>query len=280
MGFYSPATLIQDAKRHGIRFKSPCVVESDWKSMVIDDNTIRVGLKNVKSVGQDSAQFMLSERSIESFDTIRNFLLRTEFKKDELRALANAGALNVLCGDRRKALWEIEASIDKDDLFSNLMVEESDNNEGYSESEETYRLPLMTYVERLNADYQSMGLTVGAHPMAWLRKKLPKSILTAEKLGSTRDGTQVRVAGAVICRQRPGTAKGVVFVSLEDETGVSNCIVYGPLFERFRLVIVKEPFLVISGKLQNVEGVIHVKAERIAGLGERYLPAGASHDFH
>ena len=96
----------------------------------------------------------------------------------------------------------------------------------------------------------------------------------------TRNGSHVRVAGAVICRQRPGTAKGVVFVSLEDETGVSNCIVYSQLFEKFRLVITREPFLVISGKLQNVEGVIHVKAERIAVWVSGYLPAGASHDFH
>lgn len=282
MGFYSPATLIQDAKRHGIRFLAPCVVESNWKTRVVNDETVRLGLKQVKGVGQDSAQFMLVERDLRIFANIRDFLLRTEFQKDELRALANAGALNALCGDRRKALWEIEASVDKDDLLAGLLV--ADDAEIYGntdhENETNYRLPLMTYIERLNADYQSTGLTVGAHPMAWMRKKLPKSILAAEQLEKTRHGSRVRVAGAVICRQRPGTAKGVVFVSLEDETGVSNCIVYSQLFEKFRLVITREPFLLISGKLQNVEGVIHVKAERIAGLGEQYLPAGASHDFH
>ena len=165
MGFYSPATLIQDAKRHGIQFLAPCVVESNWKTRVVDDRTVRLGLKQVKGVGQDSAQFMLVERTIHEFRSIRDFLLRTEYQKDELRALANAGALNALCGDRRKALWEIEASVDRDDLLAGLMVAENAENYGNADDENAtnYRLPFMTYIERLNADYQSMGLTVGAH---------------------------------------------------------------------------------------------------------------------
>ncbi len=282
MGFYSPATLIQDAKRHGIRFLPPCVAESDWKSKLFDEQTVRLGLSTLKGLGQDSAQLMLCEREIAAFHSIRDFLLRTEFRKDELRVLANAGALNLLCGDRRNALWEIEASVDKEDLLAGMMVMEDRNNEPMQdpETEATYRLPLMTYLERLQADYQSMGLTVGAHPMAWMRKNLPASVLKSRDLDKTKNGAQVRVAGAVICRQRPGTAKGVVFVSLEDETGIANCIVYSQLFERLRLVITREPFLIISGKLQNVEGVVHVQAERIAGLGEQHLPVGASHDFH
>jgi len=280
MGFYSPATLIQDAKRHHVKFLAPCVMESTWKSRVVDAETVRLGLLNIKGLNQDSTQLMLTEREIQPFDSIRDLLMRTEFQKDELRAMASSGALNALCGDRRKALWEIEASVDKDDLLAGLRVEETSGNQYHPESDSSYRLPLMNYVERLNADYQTMGLTVGAHPMAWLRPKLPKSVLAANQLPNTRNGSHIRVAGAVICRQRPGTAKGVVFVSLEDETGVSNCIVYSHLFEKFRLVITREPFLVISGKLQNVEGVIHIKAERIAGLGEKHLPAGASHDFH
>jgi error-prone DNA polymerase len=272
MGFYSPSTLIQDAKRHGLRFLPPCVVESDWKSRIIDDLTIRLGLITIKSVGRDDIQLMLGEREATPFQSIQDFLLRTDFRKDELRALANAGALNVLCHDRRSALWEVEATVDRDDLFSGIKDEEPPIVD--------FRLPLMSYLERLNADYQAMGLTVGAHPMGWIRNKLPPSVVTAKSLEKLPNGSSVRVAGAVICRQRPGTAKGVVFISLEDETGIANCIMYSELFEKFRLLITREPFLIISGKLQNVDKVIHVKALRVASLGETHLPVSVSYDFH
>jgi error-prone DNA polymerase len=271
MGFYSPATLIQDGRRHGLQFLPPCVLTSQWRTQVVDEDKVRLGLLQVKGIGRDAVQLMLGEREIAPFSDIRDFLLRTEFAKDELRALANAGALNALCGDRRKALWEVEARLDPDDLLAGLRV---------AESADDYHLPMMSAIERLQADYQSTGVTVGAHPMAWVRPRLPESIRCASALGELQAGASVRVAGAVICRQRPGTAKGVVFVSLEDESGVANCIVSAQLFERYRLIITREPFLLVSGILQRRDGVVHVKADRVAGLGERHLPMGASHDFH
>jgi error-prone DNA polymerase len=136
----------------------------------------------------------------------------------------------------------------------------------------------MGYAERIRADYNGMGLTTGSHPMGLVRDRL-KGIWRAADLPKARHGSRVRIAGNVICRQRPGTAQGVVFVSLEDETGVSNAIVTPPLFEELRLVITQEPFLIIEGKLQNVEGVIHVKAERIERLQEAALVKSPSHDF-
>jgi error-prone DNA polymerase len=272
MGFYGRSTLIQDAKRHGIRFLPACAQESDWKNDVVDEQTVRLGLLNIKELSVDRVQFMLSERALQPFESIRDFRARTGFHKNELRAMASAGALNVWCNDRRHALWEIEQDYHRDDLFSDL--EEPNDATGLHE------IPAMIPLERLQADYRTTGITVGAHPMAWVRAKLPKHILKASALERVRNGKHVTVAGAVICRQRPGTAKGVVFVSLEDETGISNCIVYSNLYERYRLVIAAEPFLLISGTLQCADNVIHIKAQRIAGLGETHLPKSASHDFH
>lgn len=273
MGFYSRSTLIQDAKRHGVGFKAPCVLKSDWKCTIESDGVVRLGLSSVKGVNKETTQLMMSERKAEGFTSIQDFIVRTEFNKDELRALATAGALNCFCKDRRTALWDIEAKEDPNDLL--FGVEE--NSAAYGSE---FKLSLMSYIERLRADYQTTGVTIGAHPMAWIRPKLSKFILSAKQLNKTPNGRYVKVAGAVICRQRPGTAKGVVFVSLEDETGISNCIVYSDLFEKFRIVINQEPFLIISGKLQNLENVRHVKAERIASMGEYGLPKSASHDFH
>jgi error-prone DNA polymerase len=123
-----------------------------------------------------------------------------------------------------------------------------------------------------------MELTTGAHPMALLRPRLTDT-WSAAALKAVPDGSRVTIAGAVICRQRPGTANGFVFVSLEDETGIANAVVLPQLFERDRLIITQEPALKITGRLQNVAGVIHVRAERIAPLRESDLPAQASHDF-
>jgi error-prone DNA polymerase len=137
----------------------------------------------------------------------------------------------------------------------------------------------MTLAERLEADFEGLQLTAGTHPMALARDRLP-DVWRASDLPLGRDGEQVVVAGAVICRQRPGTAKGVVFVSLEDETGIANAIVSAALFEARRLVITQEPTLKITGVLQRAHGVIHVRAESIAALTEAAVPTGAAHDFH
>jgi error-prone DNA polymerase len=137
----------------------------------------------------------------------------------------------------------------------------------------------MTMPERVKADYETMNLTTGPHPMKLLRTQLP-DIWRAGDLPSARHGATVQIAGNVICRQRPGTAKGFVFVSLEDETGVSNAIVTPDLFERMRLLITEEPFLVIEGTVQNTENVVLIKAEKIRPLAHEQLVGSESHDFH
>ena len=133
--------------------------------------------------------------------------------------------------------------------------------------------------ERVKADYDTMNLTTGPHPMKLVRAQLP-NIWRASDLASTRHGATVQIAGNVICRQRPGTAKGFVFISLEDETGVSNAIVTPDLFERMRLLITEEPFLVIAGTVQNSDNVVLIKAREIRPLAHEQLVGTDSHDFH
>jgi error-prone DNA polymerase len=136
----------------------------------------------------------------------------------------------------------------------------------------------MTLPERIQADYATMSLTTGPHPMQLLREQLPE-VWRAIDLPEARHGSRVQIAGNVICRQRPGTAKGFVFVSLEDETGVSNAIVAPDLFEKLRLVITEEPFLIIEGEVQNTDNVVLVKARKIRPLPQAQIGGSASHDF-
>jgi error-prone DNA polymerase len=136
----------------------------------------------------------------------------------------------------------------------------------------------MTLPERLTADFHGMALTAGTHPMALLRPQLT-GVWRAADLKTVPNGTRVTIAGSVICRQRPGTAKGFVFISLEDETGIANAVVVPQFFERHRLIITQEPALKITGRLQNASEVIHIRAEHIEPLHASALPAQASHDF-
>ena len=137
----------------------------------------------------------------------------------------------------------------------------------------------MTILERLAADYKGTSMTVGRHPMHHYRGELHElGVTPAKALGNVRNGGLVRVAGHVIVRQRPGTAKGVMFISMEDETGIANIVVMPDRFEEDRLVIVTSPYLMIEGKVQNVDNVIHVQARKIERL-ESVLPVGRSHDF-
>jgi error-prone DNA polymerase len=181
--------------------------------------------------------------------------------------LAEIGALNCFSNHRRHALWEVEKRIHQDDLF-----EKQDQNEVASP------LAPMNYNERIHADFEGMNLATGRHPMALLRPRL-HDVWRAKDLPEVQNGRRVRIAGNVICRQRPGTAKGFVFISLEDETGVSNAVVSPPVFEANRLLITQESFLLIEGKLQNTENVIHIKADKIERLDHGSFTAPESYDF-
>ncbi len=274
MGFYSSATLIKDGQRHGVKFLPVCAVQSEWDCTIGRDENfpIRLGLRVVKTLSSTGAKRLVEERKKAPFTSLIDFKRRVRLNKDELRTLAEIGALNCFAAHRRDALWEVEKPLWQDDLF-----EIADTA---AVTDRRYKpLAPMSYPERIQADFAGMHLTTGQHPMALLRPRLP-GILRASDLATAKHGSTVRIAGNVICRQRPGTAKGFVFVSLEDETGISNAIVIPSMFEANRLVITEEPFLIIEGQLQHIDGVIHVKAQRIERLQYDPAVASRSYDFH
>ncbi len=277
MGFYSPATLVQEGKRRGLRFLPPCVVASDWPCTVVDDATIRLGLVTVRGLREGTVAAMVAERGRRPFASLGDFRRRTRCDREELHQLASVGALRELAPTRRRALWEVAApALEQGDLFANAAPTTATAKVAESP------LPEMSYPERLHADYAGLGLTTGKHPMALARPRLSPDILPATTLTEMPNGAPAVTAGAVICRQRPGTAKGVVFLTVEDETGLANAIVHAGVFEQYRLVITTEPFLLITGKVQrDGEGATHLMAGHLEPLpiGDG-LPAAASHDFH
>ncbi|HEX5875601.1 MAG TPA: OB-fold nucleic acid binding domain-containing protein, partial [Pyrinomonadaceae bacterium] len=312
MGFYQPFTLIKDAQRHGLRVLPIDITCSDWLCTIEDageagtgtrsikgtrsgENTaspgasvpvssspasrlaVRLGLRYVKGLSEQSGQAIARERGVRTFagiDDLRNRV--PELRKDELRKLAAVGALNFIQDTagpkthRRDALWQVaRVTRAPGELYEELL--EQDGNSP---------LEQMSITERVDADFRGTGLTIGKHPVAYHRAELNKlKALKASDIRNLRNGSFVRVAGWVIVRQRPGTAKGFMFLSLEDETGVSNIIVTPQLFERYRFALVDHPFLLIEGALQNQDNVISVKASHVQPLS--LTIAGApSHDFH
>lgn len=273
MGFYSPSTLVRDAKLHGLRVKPVCAVHSEIRCTVVDDTTLRLGFNQLRGVSAASAERIVQARAAAPWRDVEDFLLRCPLPRDERRILAKAGVLNALTSHRRHALWEVERTVEED-LFTQAAA-------SAMTQEEQPEMPLvmMTPAERLQADYQSTSLTVGPHPMALIRDQVPQ-VWVASRLPSGRHGQRIVVAGMVICRQRPGTAKGHVFISLEDETGIANAFVPSTLFEAQRLVITQEAFLQITGRLQIVENVISVYALKIETLRYETEVGDHSHDFH
>ena len=272
MGFYTPATIVKDAVRHGLKVRPVCVVESEWRCTVLSDDTIRLGFCVVNGLRQEHAENLVHARTAAAFQSVEDLKRRVVLTTEEQRSLAELGALNALAEHRRAALWRVEER-EPEPLFANPKAERP------RERSSLEPLPPMTMAERVQADYATMNLTTGPHPMQLLRPDFPEA-WRASDLVQARQGATIQIAGNVICRQRPGTAKGFVFISLEDETGVSNAIVTPDLFEKLRLLITEEPFLLIEGQVQNSDGVILIKAQRIAPLAHDRLVGSESHDFH
>jgi error-prone DNA polymerase len=298
MGFYTPATIVKDAQRHGLKIKPVCVSQSEWRCTVVDDNSVRLGFCVVSGLREEHAEELVRRRKEEQFDSLEDFKRRVLLSKDELRTLAELGALNCFAEHRRAAMWDVEETLHDDLLTHNVSHPERSEGPRLQSFDHTgnieHSIPLcevprstrddsplsrMTLPERVKADYDTMNLTTGPHPMKLLRESLP-NIWRAIDLSHARHGSVIQIAGNVICRQRPGTAKGFVFVSLEDETGVSNAIVDPDLFEHFRLAITEEAFLLIEGEVQNSDNVILIKAREIRPLTHEQLVGSESHDFH
>jgi len=355
MGFYSPATIVKDAQRHGLKVLPIDVTKSEWnctlelvpspesripseivagqyslprKSLVIPTSertrgaeeslpaklelqnsqltpVLRMGLRYVQGLREDGARSLLFERIRAPFTSIHDLTRRVpELRKDELTTLAEIGALNPVghksgqrflrpslalggrndkafaCDTRlgtrdsglhrRDALWQVERAV----RASGPLLEQQ------SEPDAPSPLAPMSEEERLVADFHGTGVTVGPHPMAYRREWLnAMCIRRASELSNLPSGKRLRIGGCVIVRQRPGTAKGFVFLSLEDETGVANAIITPDLFHQNRLLLASEKFLAIEGILQNQDNVISVKAERVQPLFVTKAET-VSHDFH
>jgi error-prone DNA polymerase len=303
MGFYSPATLVKDAQRHGLRVKPVDINCSDWPCTLEaeTDNrlALRMGFRYAKGLSEEAATAIVHARTQRPFESIADLAHRVpELRRNDLVLLASIGALNSIgCATakeaqtqldhrqknqrlhRRDALWQVERAV----RFSGPLLD------GISEVDAASPLAAMTPEERLVADFHGTGLTTGPHPMAYRRTELKRArILSAHELTQVPNGRRVRTAGCVIARQRPGTAKGFVFLSLEDETGIGNAIITPDIMDQHRVVITSEKFLLLEGVLQNQDGVLSVRVERVAPLRNLYSPEQTditdaevrSHDFH
>jgi error-prone DNA polymerase len=316
MGFYSPATITKDAQRHGLKMLPVDVTCSEWMCTletvvsgqwsVASKISLRLGLRYVRGLREESAQALVRERACAPFTSIHDLTRRVpELRKDELTTLAEIGALNSVASTecpvprflspslalggrndkgftgysvpgtgyslhRRDALWQVERAM----RGTGPLLEK------LPEADSPSPLQPMNHEERLVADFHGTGLTVGPHPMAYRREWLnAMGIRRASELRDLPNGKRLRIGGCVITRQRPGTAKGFVFVSLEDETGVANAIITPDLFHGNRLLLTSERFLAIEGILQNQDNVISVKAERVQPLFVTKAET-VSHDFH
>lgn len=281
MGFYSPAVLVKDAQRHELRVHPICVQRSDWPCSIEHEPdgsfSVRIGLNYAKGLKQSCADVLLASRNTYGqFQSVDDLTRRVpELNRKELVLLAGIGALNSVgeITHRRDAIWQVEQAGRPVGplLRSSTVVQAGDA---------TMPLRQMTNDERIAADYAGSGLTCGPHPMSYHRASFKHAgFLTADDLSYGGRNRYVRIAGCVIARQRPGTAKGFVFLSLEDETGIANIIITPDLFERERIVVTRSRFLEIEGILQIQNGVIHVKASQLRPIDITSADI-RSHDFH
>ncbi|HYL63469.1 MAG TPA: error-prone DNA polymerase [Candidatus Methylomirabilis sp.] len=281
MGFYSPASLVKDAQLHGLRVRPINVLRSEWLCTIErttnkegrDVPCLRLGLRYVKGLAEKAAEAIVRERQKQPFAGIDDFVRRVpELHKSDLVTLSELGALNAL-GEkihRRSALWQIERAARQAGPLLDAVPEQP----------ELLPLSQMNDEERLVADFHASGMTVGPHPLSYCRAALAaEDVQRACDLRRIRDGHYTKIAGCVIARQRPGTAKGFVFLSLEDETGIANIIIHPDMYEKNRLIINREKFLRIEGVLQNQDNVISIKASRVLPLAVTAAET-QSHDYH
>ncbi len=262
MGFYPPATLLRDGERRGVTMLPPDVNESMAGCTVEGSDGVRIGLGYVKGVGK-SAEDIVAERDRGGlFADPGDLVRRAPVGRDSLAQLVRAGALDRFDANRRRLLWEIR--LHRAPECGQLALP--------LDAAPTPRLAGMTEWDRLVSDHEAMHLTTGPHPMALLRPSLPDTIRTSLDLRTDRHGRTVTVAGMMIARQRPHTAKGIVFLLVEDEHGMTNVIVPPQIYERDRIVVRAEPLVQVTGRLEKREGTINVIAERVEALARPGRP--------
>jgi error-prone DNA polymerase len=289
MGFYQPSSLVRDAQQHGVEVRDVCVQHSFWDCTLeapseLDKiqsgapgahRALRLGLRLIKGLGEAAGRRIEAARTT-PFRSLEDLRIRAALAKDDIEALAEAGALETLCPGRRQALWKARAP-----RLDGLFAEQESN-------EPEVTLPALHGAEQLLLDYGRKGLSVSDHPMNYWRRRLRKQgVVRAADLVYLKKGTPVKVAGLVLNRQRPGTASGVVFMTLEDETGQVNLIVYGRIFEEQELVARTSNLLLVHGEVEREavlpEGatpVIYVVARTLERLGRPGGLRSISRDFH
>jgi error-prone DNA polymerase len=270
MGFYHPSSLVRDAMLREVEILPICATRSNWRCTLEENEgrapSVRIGLRYVGGLAEATAKRLEAARAERELSSVEDLAARVSPSRAELTALAEVGALSSLGRTRRGTLWQVEAIGRSGALFSGI------------DGDHEPQLDEMSERETLAADYRVAGLSTGRHPMALRRIAFEKAgILSARDLEKAPHGRRVRVAGTVITRQRPGTAKGFFFLTLEDETGLANAIVNPAHFDAHRPLLVSAPALVVEGKLQKLEGTVSVKADRFWAIDEVAAP---SHDFH
>jgi error-prone DNA polymerase len=290
LGFYQPAQLVRDAREHGVEVRPVDVLASDWDCTLEagegDLSAVRLGLRSVFGFRQPEADRLIAARDAGAH-ALRDLAARAGLSRQSLELLAEADALRSLGLDRRQGLWAVKglAPEAKAEVQAPLLTLMGPPNEAAA------ALPSMALGAHVAEDYRTAGLSLKAHPCAFFRPLLDDlGTVTADRLKSLRHGARVSVGGLVLIRQRPGTAKGVVFATLEDETGVANTVVWPDVFQSNRRTVMASRFLVVHGRMQRAGEVIHVVAERftdltgrLADLREAGLEAGRlqrSRDFH
>ncbi len=284
MGFYAPHTLVEDAKRHGVEVRGIDVVRSEWECTLegeeagrppreVERPALRVGLAVVRGLPKTVGEGVVAARRLRPFASIADLARRAAVSPAWLERLATAGALRGLEVERRRALWGALAAgpaAAEDDLFA-----------GVTTHEPPAPIPEASAGEEVAADFAATGLSERAHPMALLRPTLAtRKVRTARELLHMRDGAAVEVAGLVIVRQRPQTASGIVFVSLEDETGISNLVVMPDVYERFRPFVRGTSFLLAQGRIERTGQVVNVRVRSLAPLPTAHAAAPRARDFH
>jgi len=257
MGFYSASQLVQDVRRHGVEVRAVGINDSDWDCTLEAGKenaaVLRLGLRMVKGLSENTGRRIVAERKNGAYRQVQQLLERAHLDQRELGVLATSGALRALSGDRHKARWAVAGAEKPMPLFQSM-----------DRYEAAPLLKKPTEGQNIVADYQSTGLTLERHPMCLLRSNLDRyDYATAERLPGMNNGQRINVAGLVITKQRPGTASGVTFVTLEDETGQINLIVWKKVAEEFRSALLNARLLGIAGELQIEGKLIHVIAQQL-----------------
>ena len=273
MGFYAPAQIVRDAREHGVEARAVDVNHSDWDCTLEalpslsdtndgDDKPValRLGLRQIDGLRQEEVEKLVAARGAGGpFRDVHDLKRRSRMSRTTLERLAAADAFRSLGLDRRQALWEVKALAPAEELPLFAWSETREAGE-----EEEVALPAMGLSEHVVNDYQTLRLSLKAHPVQFLRARLQASrIVPCAALRAMRDGAFVRVAGVVLVRQRPGTAKGVVFMTIEDETGVANTVVWANTLEKFRKVVMASRLIVVTGRIQRHQDIIHIVSTRL-----------------